>query len=141
MADLNEKDYIAVVQCDIVTQRCSGYGCEKSFHERAGGFSAYPKQKNFRMLEMTCGGCCGMAVHRKLNNLVKRLKKDGVGKDRVVVKLASCVTKDNYHSPPCPHIDYMKTLIGKIGLDICEDTCINEHSEQRRADGTYSAGN
>ena len=139
MTDLKEKDYIAIVQCQIVKERCSGYNCEQAFNKRIGGFSVYPKDKSYRALNLTCGGCCGQAVHRKLSNLVRRIKKqEGIGKDRIVVQLASCMTKDNFHSSPCPHLDYLKGLIAKLGLDVCEDTFINETSEKRRKAGMYS---
>jgi len=139
MIDLEAKDYIVTVQCHIVKERCSGYNCERAFHERTGGFAAYPKAKKYRTLNLTCGGCCGRALHRKLSNLIRRIKKaEGIAKDRIVVQLSSCVTKDNFHSPPCPHLDYLRALIAKLGLDVCEDTYIFEKSEQRRRAGLYS---
>ena len=141
MVDLMEKDYIAIVQCHIVKERCSGYNCELAFNERSGGFTAYPKDKEYRKLNLTCGGCCGRAVQRKLSNLTRRIKKqEGIGKDRIVVQLASCLTKDNFPSSPCPHLYYLKGLIAKLGLDICEDTFIDEKSEKRRKEGLYSTG-
>lgn len=57
----SQKTYVAVIQCHLVKQRCSGYFCEKAFHERSGGFSAYAGDENLRILYMTCGGCCGRA--------------------------------------------------------------------------------
>ena len=142
MVDLKDKDYIAIVQCHIVKERCSGYNCELAFNERSGGFSAYPTDKAYRKLNLTCGGCCGRAVQRKLSNLIRRIKKkEGIEKDRIVVHLASCITKDNFHSSPCPHIDYLKGLIAKLGLDVCEDTFIDEKSEKKRKAGLYSTGN
>ena len=135
MTDLDNKDYIVVVQCDLVKQRCSGYFCEKAFHERTGGFADYPRQKAFRTLYLTCGGCCGRAVGRKLSHLVKKLKsKENVEKDRIVVQLSSCIVTDNYHGPPCPHVDYLKTLIGRLGLDIRDGTQISDKAEEQ-ADG------
>jgi predicted metal-binding protein len=140
MTDLRNKDYVVIVQCHIVKERCSGYNCENAFHERTGGFSAYPADKSYRMLNLTCGGCCGRAVQRKLSNLVRRIRKnEGIGKDRIVVQLASCLTKDNFHSTPCPHLDYLRGLIAKLGLDVCDDTFVNEKSQQRRKEGLYSA--
>jgi predicted metal-binding protein len=140
MADLKDKDYIAVLQCHIVKERCSGYSCEKAFNERSGGFSAYPKDRQYRMLNLTCGGCCGRATHRKLSNLVRRIKKDeGIGKDRIVVQLSSCMTRDNYHGSPCPHLDYIERLIAKLGLDSCGDTCISEKAQKRREAGLYAS--
>ena len=136
---MNNKGYIVVVQCDIVMERCSGYLCEKAFNNRTGGFSSYPKQKLYRTIYLTCGGCCGRAVHRKLNDLIRMIKKEEkVKKEEIVVHLASCITRDNYHAPPCPHLDYLKHLIeGKLSLDIVEDTHISNTSEKLREKGIY----
>ncbi len=139
MIDLQEKDYVVIVQCHIVKERCSGYYCEKAFTERTGGFAAYPHDRAYRKLNITCGGCCGRAVHRKLTNLVRRIwKREQIAKDRIIVQLSSCITKDNYHALPCPHLDYLKALISKIGLDVLEDTQINDKAEGRRRAGLYT---
>ena len=138
MTDLRNKDYLVVLQCHIVKERCPGYLCEKAFHERTGGFAQYPKDRPIRYLNITCGGCCGRASHRKLTNLLRTIaRKEGISKDRIVVQLSSCLAKDNYHAPPCPHLDYIKTLIERIGLDVQEGTVISEKSEQRRGEGRY----
>jgi predicted metal-binding protein len=127
---MKDKDYIAIVQCHIVKERCSGYQCERAFHERTGGFENY----------LTCGGCCGRALHRKLGNLVRKIKaKEGIEKDRIVVQLSSCITNDSYHGPACPHLDYLKVLIDKLGLDVCETTSISQKAEKRREQGIYKA--
>ncbi|MBN1816302.1 MAG: CGGC domain-containing protein [Sedimentisphaerales bacterium] len=139
MVDLTEKEYVVVIQCDIVKQRCPGYLCEKAFHERTGGFAEYPKDKAYRVIYMTCSGCCGRAVHRKLTLLKRSLKKkENIEKDKIVVQLSSCMTKDNYHAPPCPHLDYIKTLIERVGIDCLENTEVNLKSQERREDGLYS---
>lgn len=136
--DLAEKEYIVILQCHIVKERCPGYQCERALHERTGGFAAYSKDKTYRYLSLTCGGCCGRATHRKLAKLVQSIgKKEGIGKEQIVVQLSSCITNDNYHAPPCPHLAYLKTLIGRLGLDVREATVVSEKSEQRRRDGTY----
>ncbi|MHC4237327.1 MAG: CGGC domain-containing protein [Planctomycetota bacterium] len=138
--NLNQKDYLVIVQCDIVKQRCPGYLCEKAFHERTGGFAEYPADKPYRVINLTCGGCCGRALHRKLSLLKRTLKKkEDIDKDKIIVQLSSCITKDNYHAPPCPHLDYLKALIAKIGIDYREDTEINEKSEKRRVERVYSS--
>ena len=104
--DLSQKEYIVILQCHIVKERCPGYQCERAFHERTGGFADYPRDKSYRTLGMTCGGCCGRATHRKLTRLLRTIaKKEGIGKDGIVVQLSSCMTNDNYHAPPCPHPD------------------------------------
>jgi predicted metal-binding protein len=138
VVDLAKKEYVVILQCHIVKERCPGYQCEKAFHERTGGFADYAKDRPVRYLSMTCGGCCGRATHRKLSRLLRTIsEKEGIEKDRIVVQLASCVCKDNYHAPPCPHLDYIRTLIGRIGLDIREGTVISDLSAQRRQGGTY----
>lgn len=140
MANLASKDYAVVVQCHIVKERCSGYYCEKAFHERTGGFAAYPKDRPARMMFMTCGGCCGRALHRKLSNLVKKIgKAESIGKERIMVQLSSCITKDNYHGPACPHLDYLKAILGKLGLDYASDTAISVKATQRREQGLYAS--
>jgi predicted metal-binding protein len=138
LSTIPEKDYIVVLQCHIVKERCPGYLCERAFHERTGAFAIYPKDRSYRVLTMTCGGCCGRATHRKLTLMLRTmLKKEGITKDRVVVQLSSCIVKDNYHAPPCPHLAYLKTLIERIGLEFREGTVLSEKSERRRRDGTY----
>ncbi len=100
--------------------------------------SVRPADKNYRTLYLTCGGCCGRALHRKLNNLIHKSKnKEGITKDKIVVKLSSCTTKDSFHGPACPHLDYLKELIGKLKLDICEHTSISKKAEKRRERGVY----
>ena len=134
-----DKTYIVVVQCDIVMERCSGYLCEHAFNTRSGGFAGYAKKKKYRTIYMTCGGCCGRAAHRKLNDLIRMIKKvEKIKKEQIVVHLASCITRDNYHAPPCPHLDYLKELIeGKLKLAIREDTYISQKSTKLRDKGVY----
>ena len=137
--DLREKDYVVIVQCDIVKQRCSGYLCDLAFQKRSGGFAAYPADKEYRTMHMTCSGCSGRAISRKLTNLARQIKKkEELGKDRIVVQFSSCIAQDNFHGPPCPHLDYMKTLVDRIGIEWREDTVITENSKKRREAGVYS---
>lgn len=49
------------------------------------------------------------------------------------------LSKKDYHAPPCPHKNYPKALIEKIGIDYREDTVINVKSQQRRAEGVYES--
>ncbi len=88
--DLAKKEYVVILQCHIVKERCPGYNCERALHERTGGFADYPRDKSSRYLGLTCGGCCGRATHRKLALLAKSLaKKEGLSKDQIVVQLSS----------------------------------------------------
>jgi predicted metal-binding protein len=137
--EIQEKDYIVVVQCDIVMERCSGYYCEKAFNERGGGFAVYPRGKAYRTLYLTCGGCCGRAIHRKVYDLIAAIReKEGVKKDKIAVHLSSCITKESYHGPKCPHVDYLKTMIEeKLSLDLIDATTISRTSEGLRKEGDY----
>lgn len=137
--DPSTKDYIAIVQCHIVKQRCSGFLCEHALHERSGGFATYPADRVYRHVMIDCGGCCGRGLQRKLANLVTQLeKKEGISRDRIGVQLSSCITKDSHHGPPCPHLDYLKTLISRMDLEYAEDTQISRLSESRRESGEYT---
>lgn len=138
MSDPTQKDYIIIVQCHIVMEYCSGYLCERAFTQRTGGFADYPADQDYRTLYLTCGGCCGRAVQRKLLNLVHKIKKhEGVERDRIQVHLSTCITKDSYHGPACPHLGYLKEVISRLHLDVREDTNISKKAAQRRADGIY----
>jgi predicted metal-binding protein len=79
-------------------------------------------------------------LHRKLSHLVRKIQvKEGVDKSRIVVQLSSCITQDNYHAPPCPHLGYLRTLISRLGLDVVEGTWISDKAESRRKAGVYQA--
>jgi len=142
MTYVKDKEYLIIVQCHIVQERCSGFHCEKAFHDRTGGFAGYPKDKAYRTLSITCGGCCGRALHRKLSHLIRLShKRDRLDKSRMVVHLSSCITKDNYHAPPCPHLNYLKALISRAGLDLVEDTWVSKTAEKRRQRSIYTVDN
>ncbi len=136
-----EKEYLVIVQCHIVKEQCSGYLCEMSFNKRIGKFADLTEQGPSRMLSITCGGCTGRAVHRKLMSFLKLIKKaEGIEKDKVLVHLSSCITNDSFHGPPCPHLDYLKILIHeKLDLDIAYGTFISEIAEKKRAEGRYES--
>lgn len=131
--------YIVVVQCHIVKERCSGYLCEHSFSHRLGLFSNYPKEDSIRYISLTCGGCCGRAIHRKLSNLIKQIKKkEDIDKDQIQVHLSSCISFDSYHGGECPHKDYLKNLIcDKLKLNCIEGSRISDLTEKRRKEGIY----
>ncbi|MBN1764447.1 MAG: CGGC domain-containing protein [Sedimentisphaerales bacterium] len=125
--------YIVVLQCDIVKERCSGYLCEEAFHKREGGFADYPADEPIRYLNMTCGGCCGRATLRKLSNLFKLLgKRSDIKPEEVVLHFSSCICKESFHGPKCPHYDYLKELVERKNLLWREGTRISDQSESRR---------
>lgn len=139
--NIDKKKYLVVVQCHLVMQTCSGYYCEEAFNKRGGGFAIYPAEKDYRTLHFTCGGCCGRAVHRKMLDVIRTIKKnEGITKGEIAVHLASCITKDNFHGPVCPHLDYLTVMIEeKLKLDLVKDTGISKDSERLRERGIYKS--
>ncbi len=137
---LDNKSYVVILQCHIVKERCSGYYCERSLTLREDGFAEYPADTQFRSIQITCGGCCGLATQRKISDLLRSIRrnKDGA-KENVIVQLSSCMTRDSYHGPPCPHLDFIKVLLDKLGLDYLEDTHISKKAEERRLAGQYKS--
>ncbi|MBF0644577.1 CGGC domain-containing protein [Desulfuromonas acetoxidans] len=138
MPSAAEKDYLVIVQCHLVKERCSGFHCEKAFHDRSGGFTNYSAQQSLRLLTMTCGGCCGRSLQRKLINLLHLShKREQMDRSRIMVHLSTCITKASHHGPVCPHLDYLKELISRLNLDIARDTWISKTAEKRRQQGLY----
>ena len=124
--------YIITVQCDIVKERCSGYLCEEAFHNRQGGFSNYPKDADIRFLSFTCGGCCGRATLRKLSNALKLLKKRaGITTEEVALHFSSCICRESFHGPKCPHYDYLKELVERKEVKWFEGTRISDKTQSR----------
>ena len=140
---MKDPKYIIVLQCNIVKERCSGFYCENAFSNREDGFKDYSDDKNIRYISMTCGGCCGRATLRKLTNLLKPLKKHAhIKRDEVVLHFSSCICKENFHGPVCPHYDYLKEIVGRKKLVWKEGTRFSKLSEKRRdGDGKWSKSN
>lgn len=131
-------EYIIVVQCHLVVERCSGYFCEKAFNERVDGFADLAKDKKYRVMYLSCGGCCGRALQRKVSHLLRLIKaKEGLTRDKIAVQFATCITKESHHADVCPHVDYLKDMIKKLDMDVREDTHISSLSKKRRCEGEY----
>lgn len=126
---------IVVIQCDIVQKKCIGYACMKSFYDRAGKFSDY--DADTRYLTITCGGCCGASIAAKLEDLNRKLKRWGDEKKDVVIHLASCVVSDNYHRPPCPHKDYIRSIVERKGYPVILGSYISKIADKKRQAGIY----
>lgn len=137
--DVSRKNYVLVVQCDqAVRDACPGYHCEWAFGLRTGGFARYPAEQELRYASISCGGCPGTPVLRKLMNLKKALKKrEQAGTEGVMVHLSTCITRSNHHGPRCPHIDSIKGQVDRAGFDCVEDSRISDLAEKRRQRGMY----
>lgn len=126
---------IVVIQCDIVQKKCVGYPCMKSFYERTGKFSEY--EADCRYMTLTCGGCCGAGVAGKIEDLNRKLKRYGEERSDVIFHLASCVVSDNYHRPPCPHKEYIKSIVERKGYPVILGSYISKTAERKRQEGIY----
>ncbi|MDR1534042.1 MAG: CGGC domain-containing protein, partial [Planctomycetota bacterium] len=113
-----EPGYVVVVQCGEATGKvCSGFLCEHAFNSRLDAFAGYPAEQRIRYNAISCGGCPGRAVLRKLVNLTKNLKKrDGLGMESVVVHLSTCIVRPSHHGPRCPHLEYLREQVARAGL-------------------------
>ncbi len=136
---MDEKKYIVVIQCHIVKERCSGFKCEHVFHNRKDCFSLYENNQNLRLLSMTCGGCCGLAILRKLQNLISQVKKiENISRGEIVVHLSSCISFESFHGPECPHKEYVSRIITeKAGLDLVYGSRLNPKTETKRGKNLY----
>lgn len=128
---------VVVVQCDVVTKRCSGFPCMNSFYNRESTFVDYAEDTRYMM--MTCGGCSGVGLAAKLENLCHKLAKNKIPKEEVIVHLASCIVSDNYHNPPCPHKKYLQEIVERKGFKCVLGTYISKKATEKRAEGIYKS--
>jgi len=136
---MTEVKFVVVLQCHIVKERCSGFFCENSFWKREGGFADYDPHATMRYINMTCGGCCGKATHRKLGNFLKQLENNtDIKPEETVLHFSSCICQESFHGPKCPHYDYLKQLVERHNIPWREGTALSELAQKRRdADGHW----
>lgn len=125
---------VVIIQCDAVQKRCSGIACTNSFYDRTGTFTEYGEDTKY--MTMTCGGCCGISVASKLEDLKRRMARSKM-EDEVVVHLASCIVSDNYHNPPCPHKEYIKAIVERKGYPVVLGSYISKGTTRGREAGKY----
>lgn len=128
---------VVIVQCDLIMSRCSGYNCMSAFYKREGSFAGYADDTQY--MAFTCGGCCGAQLAAKLENLLHHLQRSGEKKDSVTVHLASCICSDNYHRPPCPHLEYLQKIIERKGYKVILGSYISKTASAKREKGIYCA--
>jgi len=129
--------YVLIIQCDIAHNRCSGYACTESFYNREGMFENY--EDGTRYISFTCGGCCGKSVAAKLEHFAAKCSKNGnISKDDVTVHLSSCMVTDNHHYDRCPHVDYIRDIVGKKGYEnVVEGSFISKSAAFKREKGIH----
>lgn len=131
--------FVVIIQCEIAHNRCSGFACTQAFYKNEEMFKAYEAGTEY--LSFTCGGCCGKSVAAKLEHFSKNLlKKTALKKQDVVIHLSSCMVTDNHHYDRCPHVDYIRQIIGKKDYDqIVEGTYISRNATVKREAGIYTS--
>ena len=136
---LIKKKYIIVIQCHIVKEYCSGFLCEHAFNKRIDCFSCYANNNKLRFLSITCGGCCGRGILRKLQDLIfQARKKEKIIKDEIAVHLSSCVSFESFHGPECPYKKYISKIITKkAGLNLVYGSKLSPIAEAKRKKGVY----
>ena len=92
------------------------YNCTHAFYSREGKFADYDADTHY--MSFTCGGCCGGALTVKLENLCKRLRRFQETDQEIIIHLSTCMVSDNSHKPPCPHLEYIMTLLEKKGFTV-----------------------
>ena len=127
---------VAVVQCHVTHERCTGVSCATSFARREHLFAQYGKEAEF-YVPFTCGGCPGRRVSRLVGQLARKLKQKGVERDEIAVHLSTCVVFDSGHYPKCPHVGYMKKILARKGFKVVEGTYISNKASERRREGSY----
>ena len=131
---------IGIIQCDFAKERCSGFSCVNSFHERIDAFENYPDDGKIMVVPFNCGGCPGRRIGRSVENLVSRAKKKaGIEKNELVIHLSSCMVTDNAHYPPCPHLDYIGKILERKGVAVRKGSYKGRTAEMRREEGRYEA--
>ncbi len=129
--------WVAVVQCEVMRERCSGADCAVRFAGRRDLFAEHDSDVSV-YIPITCGGCPGRRVARLAAHLKKHMAKNQVTTDEVVVHLSSCIVNDNHHGPPCPHIDDIKLMLARQGFTrLIEGSKISSGAEKKRATGVY----
>lgn len=126
---------IVIVQCELVTRRCSGYNCMKAFTQRSGKMEGYPE--GTRCMAINCGGCCGAGIDVKIENLEKRMLANDEKKEDVVIHLSTCICTENHHRLPCPFKNYLKQTIERRGFTVIEGTYLSKTASRKRAEGSY----
>lgn len=135
MTDTEKKKLVVIIQCDLVQNRCSGYNCTHAFYSREGMFAEYPEDTHY--MTFTCGGCAGLEVGCKLQNLKARLARFKENEQEVIIHLSSCMVSDNFHHPSCPHKKLIQDICERHGFKVVLGSYISKAASRKREQGIY----
>jgi len=65
-------------------------------------------------------------------------KEAGIQPTEIAVHLSACVVNESGHYPPCPHLDYVKTILSRKGLRAVEGAYLSASTEERPRQGYYT---
>jgi predicted metal-binding protein len=126
---------LAVIQCSIARERCSGARCVMAFTNRDKFFRGYGPDTV--LVPIPCGGCPGRRVSRLLANLSRTMKHHGITQEQIIVHLSSCICLDSSHYPVCPHVDYIRRILRRRGFRCADGSVESEVAARRREEGRY----
>jgi len=98
---------IGLIRCIQTEDMCPGTTCFKVMKDKKLAFEGIEEEIDIMGFN-TCGGCPGKKAITRAAEMVKR------GADTIV--LASCITRGNPISFPCPNAEKIReTIIKKLG--------------------------
>ena len=109
------KEYIIVVQCHIVKERCSGYLCGFAFEEKTGGFKDYPKENKIRYLSR------GLTKSIKLPKQSESILSTIGDKSFFLITL-----KNNYFHAITPNDDKYNITKSKLKIPVLSMAALND---------------
>ena len=75
----------------------------------------------------------------EIGSFAAKCSKNGnISKDDVTVHLSSCMVTDNHHYDRCPHVDYIRDIVGKKGYEnVVEGSFISKSAAFKREKGIH----
>ena len=128
---------VAVIQCEVAHERCTGVQCAAALADREDLFARYGDEVRY-YVPFPCGGCPGRRVGRLAHQIKRIMTKRGVALEEIAVHLSSCMVFESGHYPPCPHLADIRTMLARKGFArVVDGTHLSPQAEQRRAEGLY----
>jgi len=128
---------VAVIQCEVAHERCTGIQCAMGFADREDLFAAYGDEVRY-YVPFPCGGCPGRRVGRLAHQIKRIMQKRGIPLEQVAVHLSSCMAFESGHYPPCPHLADIRLMLTRKGFTrVVEGTHLSPQAEERRHAGLY----
>ena len=107
--------------------------CEKALHERTGGLCGVSEGQALPIPEHHVRRMLRPGDASQARQVPADRREEGANHERADRRAVVVLhVQGQLPLPPCPHLDYIKTLIERIGIEVREGTVISEKSERRR---------